>query len=129
MRTHVKQTGITMIGFIMMICVLGFFAYAGMKLIPAYTEYFGVVKSMKGLQTEPGIETRSIDEIRNMLTVKFDLQYVNQTDVPPKAIQLITQNGSRSLRIAYDVMVPFIYNVDLLIHFDKTVDLSRGATY
>src|SRR5271155_2079885 len=125
MRTHVKQTGITMIGFVMMICILGFFAYAGMKLVPAYTEYFGVVKSMKSLQTEPGIETRSIDEIRNMLTVKFDLQYVSQTDVPPKAIQLVTQNGAHSLRVAYDVTVPFIYNVDLLIHFDKTVDLAR----
>lgn len=129
MRTHVTQKGITMIGFAMMLCIVGFFAYAAMKLIPAYTEYFGVVKSMKKLQTDPGIETATIDLIRSKLNVQFDLQYVSDKDVPPSAMQLITANGQHSLRIAYDVDIPFIYNVDLLLHFDKTVDLSHGATY
>jgi hypothetical protein len=129
MRTHNTQNGITMIGFAFLLCIVGFFAYAAMKLIPAYTEYFGVVKSMKKLQTDPGIDTATIDVIRAKLNVQFDLQYVNEKDVPPTAVQLITGNGQHSLRVAYDVDLPFIYNVDLLVHFDKTVDLSHGATY
>jgi hypothetical protein len=129
MRTHVTQKGITMIGFAMLLCIVGFFAYAAMKLWPAYYENFGVVKSMKNLQTEAGIETASIEVIRQKLNVQFDLQYVSEKDVPPSAMQLITANGQHSLRIAYDVDIPFIYNVDLLLHFDKTVDLSHGATY
>ncbi|HZP64761.1 MAG TPA: DUF4845 domain-containing protein [Rudaea sp.] len=129
MRTQRTQRGITFIGFAIMIIVVGFFAYAGMKLLPAYSEYFGVVKSMKSLQSEPGIDNKSIDEIRQMLNVKFDLQYVDEKHVPLTSAQLITQNGSHTLRIAYDRDIPFIYNVDLLIHFDKSVDLSRGATY
>src|SRR5882724_5688961 len=123
MRTFVTQKGITMIGFAIMLCVVGFFAYAAMKLVPAYTEYFGVVKSMKKLQSESGIETATIEFIRQKLNVQFDLQYVSDKDVPPGAIQLMTQNGQRNLRIAYDVDIPFLYNVDLLVHFDKTVDL------
>jgi hypothetical protein len=129
MRTHVTQKGITMLGFAMLLCIVGFFAYAAMKLVPAYTEYYGVVKSMKKLQTEPGIETATIDFIRQRINIQFDLQYVSDKDVPPSAMQLITANGQHSLRIAYDVDLPFIYNVDLLIHFDKTVDLAHGATY
>lgn len=129
MRTRATQQGITMIGFVMLVCVLGFFAYAAMKLLPVYTEYFGVVKSMKIVQSEPNIETKSIDEIRQILNVQFDLQYVNEKDVPPKAIQLVTANGGRSLRIAYDIEVPFLYNVNLLVKFDKTVDLSRSAAF
>jgi len=129
MRTQSKQKGITMIGFAILLAVVGFFAFAAMKLIPVYSEYFGVVKAMKQLQTEPNIESKSIDEIRQMLNVKFDLQYVSDKDVPPKAINLVTANGAHSLRIAYDIDVPFIYNVDLLVHFDKTVDLAHGGTY
>ncbi len=129
MRTHVTQKGITMIGFVMLLGVLGFVAFAAMKLIPVYTEYFGVVKSMKLLQSEAGIENASIEEIRNKLNVQFDLQYVDEKNVPRQAVQLITQNGAHSLRIAYDRDIPFLYNVDLLVHFDKTVDLSRGSTY
>jgi Domain of unknown function (DUF4845) len=128
MRTYFTQKGITMMGFVILLVILGFFAYAAMKLIPAYTEYFGVVKSMNLLRSEAGIENASVEEIRNKLNVQFDLQYVDEKNVPRQAIQLITQNGAHSLRIVYDRDLPFIYNVDLLVHFDKTVDLSRGAS-
>lgn len=129
MHMQRSQKGITMIGFATLLCVVGFFAYAAMKLVPAYTEYYGVVKSMKQLQNDAGMEGASLELIRAKLNVQFDLQYVNEQDVPPGAIQLITANGQHNLRIAYDKDIPFLYNVDLLVHFDKTVDLSRGATY
>lgn len=129
MRTQRTQHGITMIGFVILLCVLGFFAYGAMKLIPTYTEYFGVVKSLKSLQTEPGIENMSIDEIRRKLEPIFDIQYVDENDVPMSSVTLITTNGQRSLRVAYDVEKPFIYNIALLVHFDKTIDLSHGGTY
>ncbi|MCC7256293.1 MAG: DUF4845 domain-containing protein, partial [Dokdonella sp.] len=51
---HHKSKGITLIGFVIVLVVAGFFAYVAMKLIPAYTEYFGVVKSMDQLSKEPG---------------------------------------------------------------------------
>lgn len=124
-----KQRGITLIGFAVVLLVLGFFAYAGMKLVPVYTEHFGVLKSMKKLQTEAGIENKSIDEIRRDLNVQFDIQYVDENMIPPANIQLRKQNGASSLRIFYDKKVPFIYNVSLLVSFDDTVDLSHGATY
>jgi hypothetical protein len=42
---------------------------------------------------------------------------------------LITKDGQRKLRIFYDKDVPFMYNVDLLVHFDHTVDLApHGST-
>jgi hypothetical protein len=129
MRTQKSQFGITFLGFLIVIVVGSFFAYAAMKLVPVYSEYFGVVKSMKLVQAEAGIENRSIEEIRQLLNVQFDLQYVSDKDVPAKAITLVTANGQRSLNIAYQVDVPFIYNVDLLVSFNKTVDLTHGATY
>jgi hypothetical protein len=129
MRTYGRQKGITMIGFVMLLGVLGFFAYGFMKLYPAYAEYFGVVKSMKAMQTESNIENATIDYIRQRLTLQYNIQYVDEKNVPPAAAQLITANGQHSLRIAYDRDIPFLYNVDLLVHFDHTVDLSHGATY
>lgn len=124
-----RQNGITLIGFAIVLIILGFFAYAAMKLIPVYTEYFGVVKSMKSLQSDPGIENMGIEEIRRKLETIFDVQYVDESDVPLSNVTLITSNGQRSLNVAYSVDKPFIYNIDLLVHFNYTVDLSKGATY
>jgi hypothetical protein len=129
MHTQRKQYGITLIGFAIVLLVLGFFAYAAMKLVPVYTEYFGVVKSMKALQSEPSINTMGIDEIRRKLAANFDVQYVDDADVPLSSATLITANGQRSLNIAYDVQKPFIYNIDLLVRFNYTIDLSKGSTY
>ncbi|HEX4480826.1 MAG TPA: DUF4845 domain-containing protein [Rudaea sp.] len=124
-----RQHGITLMGFAILLIVVGFFAYAAMKLWPAYIEYYGVVKSMKVLQSEAGIETASLAQIRQKLNVQFDLQYVEESDIPASGFQLNTQNGAHSLTITWDKDVPFIYNVDFLVHFTNTVDLSRGATY
>jgi hypothetical protein len=129
MRAKFRQSGLTLIGFAIVLVVAGFFAYAAMKLIPVYTEYFGVVKSMKAMQSHAGIETATIEDIRRWLNVNFDLQYVDDNSIPEKNIQLITKDGQRKLRIFYDKDLPFLYNVDLLVHFDNTVDLARGATY
>ena len=129
MRAVNRQKGLTLIGFGIVLIVAGFFAYAAMKLIPVYTEYFGVVKSMKSLQDQSGIENATIEDIRRKLNVNFDLQYVDDSSIPDKNIQLITKDGQHKLRIFYDKDLPFMYNVDLLVHFDNTVDLSHGATY
>src|SRR6185369_6638033 len=106
MRTYGRQKGITMIGFVMLLGVLGFFAYGFMKLYPAYAEYFGVFKSMKAMQTESNIENATIDYIRQRLTLQYNIQYVDEKNVPPAAAQLITANGQHSLRIAYDRDIP-----------------------
>jgi len=128
MNAHRYTQGITLIGFLILLCVAGFFAYVVMKLVPVYVEYFGVVKSMEQIKDEPGAAQKSIEEIRRDLNVKFDLQYVDEKDIPPQAIQLKREATGPTLRIAYEKRVPFMYNIDLVASFDKSVHLtSAGA--
>lgn len=119
-----KIRGITLIGFLIVLAVVGFFAYAAMRLVPVYTEYFGVVKAMEQVRSEGGAQ-RSIQELRNSLSLKFDMQYVDTANVPPSAISISRQGGGVALRIAYERRVPFIHNIDLLVSFDKSVDLAN----
>lgn len=122
-----KVEGITLIGFAIVLCVLGFFAYMAMRLIPMYTEYFGVVKAMEQVRQEPGAAQKSLAEIRGSLSLKFDTQYVDDATVPPSAIQLIRQGSGQTLRISYEKRVPFMYNLDLVGKFDKSVNLSGAG--
>lgn len=52
------QRGITMIGFLMVLVIVGFFAYAAMRLVPVYTEYFSVRKAMKSVAGEVGVANK-----------------------------------------------------------------------
>jgi len=126
MNMHRKVRGITLIGFIIMLAVAGFFAYMVMRLLPMYIEYFGVVKSMELVKNEPGSAQRSLEEIRRDMRFKFDTQYVDNESVPPQAIQLKREGGAATLRVAYEKRVPFIYNIDLVVSFDKSVNLTNA---
>jgi hypothetical protein len=127
MKMRRKVRGITLIGFAIVLCVLGFFAYLAMRLIPMYVEYFGVVKAMEQVRSEGNSSQKSIDEIRRDLSMKFNTQYVDDESVPPAAIQVIRQGGGSTLRIAYEKRVPFLYNLDIVGKFDKSVSLNGAG--
>jgi hypothetical protein len=119
--------GLTLIGFLVVLCVAGFFAYLVMRLMPMYIEYFGVVKAMEMIKDEPGSAQKSIDEIRRDLITKFDTQYVDDASVPPQAITLKREAGGATLRIAYEKRVNFMYNIDIVGVFDKSIILRNAG--
>lgn len=127
MRMRRKVQGITLIGFVILLAMLGFFAYLAMRLVPMYVEYFGVLKSMEQLRQEPGAAQMSLPEIRNSLSLKFNTQYVDEASVTPQSISLKREAGAATLRIAYEKLVPFIYNIDLVGKFDKSLNLSGAG--
>lgn len=122
-----RQTGVTLIGFLIILAVVGFFGYMAMKLVPSYTEYMGVVKAMNQIATD-GASGKTLNEIRHDLMFKMDFQYVDDATVSPKDITITHDRASGStgteLNVTYDKRVPFVYNIDFLLHFDKSVPLQ-----
>lgn len=121
-----KQSGITLIGFIVVLAVAGFFAYMAMKLVPAYTEYAGVVKAMNQIGTE-GVEGKTLDQIRRDLMFKLGFQYVDDATIHPSDITMGQGAKGSELRVSYDKEVPFMYNIDFLIHFEKSVPVQGNV--
>ena len=122
-----KQSGITLIGFLIVIAVVGFFAYMAMKLLPSYSEYMGVVKAMNQISTE-GTNGKSLDEIRRDLMFKMNFQYVDDATIKPTNITIKRDTGGvSSLHVVYDKQIPFMYNIDFLLHFDKSVPLQGNV--
>ena len=122
-----KQSGITLIGFLIIIVVVGFFAYMAMKLAPSYSEYMGVTKAMNQIATE-GTNGKSLDSIRRDLMFKLGFQYVDDATVKPANITIKRDAGGTSvLTVAYDKQIPFMYNIDFLLHFNKSVPLQGNV--
>ena len=119
MRRH--QHGITLIGFLVVLTVLGFFAFMGMRLFPVYSEWYSVVSSMKGLATEPGISSMGPDQIRSLFDRRLYMSYVSS--VKPNNVRITTQNGPQ-IRVRYEVRKPFIGNLDFVATFDRTEPLT-----
>ncbi len=122
-----KQSGVTLIGFVIILAIVGFFAYMAMKLFPSYSEYMGVVKAMNQVATE-GTSGKSLDGIRRELMFKMNFQYVDDATIQPANITIKRDAGGASqLQVAYDKDIPFMYNIDFLLHFNKSVPLQGNV--
>lgn len=119
-----RQSGITLIGFVIVLLVLGFFAFMAMKLVPSYIEYFGVKKAMSQVATSGNAQ--DLDSIRRDLIFKLGFQYVDDATIQPKDITLDRAGNGAMLKIAYDKKIPFLYNIDFLLHFSNAVQLRNA---
>jgi hypothetical protein len=120
-----RQSGITLIGFVIVLLVLGFFAFMAMKLVPSYIEYFGVKKAMNQIATS-GANGQDLDAIRRDLMFKMGFQYVDDATIAPKDITLDRANNGAVLNVNYEKQIHFIYNIDFLLHFDNAVQLRNA---
>ena len=123
-----KQSGITLIGFLMVLMVLAFFGYMAMKLVPPYAEFMGVNKAMTQIASA-GVEGKTLDEIRRDLMFKLGFQYVDDATIKPKDITITRANNAAQLNVMYEKRVPFLYNIDFLLHFEKSVPLRGNIGY
>ncbi|OOG38690.1 DUF4845 domain-containing protein [Rhodanobacter sp. C05] len=122
-----KQSGVTLIGFLFIMAIVAFFAFMAMKLFPSYSEYMGVVKAMNQVSTE-GTNGKSLDDIRRALMFKMGFQYVDDATIKPANITIVRDSGGgNQLHVAYDKQIPFMYNIDFLLHFEKSVQLQGNV--
>lgn len=117
-----RQRGITLIGFLIVLSVAGFFIYIGMKLLPVYSEYYSVVSAMKGVAEEPGIANRDPGAIRELFRRRFEIGYVES--VRPENIRILRDGTGPRLEVTYEVRRPLMFNLDFVAKFEKTVDMG-----
>lgn len=119
-----RQSGITLIGFVFILVVAAFFVYTAMKLVPAYMDFFNVSKALNTVATQSQSGNMTVDEVQRQLNTQQISQYFSDEDIAAKNISVLsTPNGGSSLKLAYDKKIPYIYNIDFLVHFEKTIPL------
>ena len=120
-----NQRGMTLIGFVIGLIVVCFFAYMAMVLIPAYQESFGVQKAMDYVAANTQPTDSDMLTITKMLDKQFNVGYVD--NVTGSQAKLIRDRGGNKLNLEYEVRKPFIYNIDFAIKFKNEVKLGSGA--
>ena len=118
-----KQSGITLIGFMIVLSFAIFISYIGMKIGPIYMEYYSVVSAMDGVAAERGSANFSPYDIRVKVLNRLYVSY-SAENVKEQHIKVVRKNG-KHLRIAYEVRKPVIGNLDVVAMFDRSVRLSN----
>jgi hypothetical protein len=125
MNTRRKQGGITLLGFIIVAAVVGFFVYVGIKLFPMYSEYYSVKSALKGLSTEAGVARYEPARIQDLLFRRLFVSYTQNVRKEHVKIQRV-DNGWQ-VDVQYEVRKPLVANLDVVGKFHATQLLTRAG--
>ncbi len=120
-----RQGGMTLIGFVVVLAVLGLFAYVGMKLVPMYSEYYAVKQAMKGLAQEPGIANRDPSKIKDLFFRRLYISYAENVKEEDIKFERLDAGGWK-MTVAYELRKPMMGNLDVVGKFNATEDLVRS---
>jgi len=117
-----QQEGMTFISLLIVLAVVGFFAYIGIKLTPVYLQHFSVTSSLQSLAEEES-QGLAVGELRSRLLKRLEINSV--TNVTEDDIKVRSEANSKTVTVQYEVQEPFYGNVSLLISFEDSVTLSN----
>lgn len=118
------QGGISFLGFVIVLAVVGFFAFLGMKLYPAYAEYYNVVSAMEAIRREPGSSRWSPSEVMVSLEKRMYINYVDAKNVSKRNFQIKRSGTGYTLSVHYERREPLLYNLDYVAKFDRSIEIG-----
>ncbi|MCM2338815.1 MAG: DUF4845 domain-containing protein [Lysobacter sp.] len=119
------QRGMTLIGFIITLAVVGVFVYMGMKTIPMYSEFYAVKQALNGLATEPGVTDKDPAKIKDLFFRRLYISYAD--NVKPENVKVVRKDAGYVMTVEYEVRKPLIANLDVVGKFKADKELRRGG--
>ena len=117
-----RQRGMTFLGLMCVLVLVGLIGYGGIRLAPLYLNYMKVARTMEAAATEFKSDTQDIAGVNKSLDRHWEIEHI--TGIDSKDLEIKKEDNGLVLHVAYDDAAPYIANVSLSVHFDKTVKVQ-----
>lgn len=118
-----EQRGMTVIGMLLLIIVIGFMLLIAMKVVPMYIEYYTIKSTVESIRKESQLAQMSAPDIQKALQKRFDIGYVKL-----KASDLKIRNDAESrgrvIELVYDNEQELFYKLYVVLKVDETIPLT-----
>ena len=122
------QEGMSFLGIIIILGMLGCFFLFGLRAFPLYTEHFAIKQAMKGVAAQPYKSRNSISKVRKLLLKNLDINSVysfNQKNIK-KVTTLKKKKGKRILYFKNTKSEHLFGDLYLSIVTDESIELPGG---
>ena len=118
-----KQRGLSFLGLIALVGILGFATVIGLKLVPIYMDSWKIDGAMNAVINDPQINDWSRQEVINSMLKRLDIDSVDAVNYSNyKESLTVTKKGkSTTISVYYRVETPLIGNLSIVAEFDKSV--------
>jgi hypothetical protein len=122
MKSIHRQRGMTPIGWILVFLLIAFFTLIALKLVPIYIDSFTIGSVISDLKKEPGIAAKTPREVTAMIEKRIDINMVEGVTAEDIFIEKI--GDTMSISAEYEVRKNIMGNVDVIVSFNKSVEVS-----
>jgi Domain of unknown function (DUF4845) len=120
-RVNVKQWGMTAIGFILILLLIGLSLMIVLKVAPIYYENFKIKSVLSTLENEPGISKKTNFEIGNLISHRFIIDNIDR--VKPGQVKVLRDTNKVVVKLEYEIRDTLIANIDVVVSFDNSIEL------
>ena len=117
------QQGLTFISLVFVLALIAFFVLLGLKIGPIYLNHSKVVSALAEIKKTPDIEEQSEAEIRDSLSKRFNINYVD--DVTQDDIKVTRHNDYLKVAIEYEVVTKIAGNLSVLVEFNDVIEVGK----
>lgn len=122
MNRH-QQQGVTALGWLIILALIGFFATIAIRLTPMYLESLNVEGALESLKQEPFVTQKSVAEVASLLHRRFDVNDIDSVD-RKKDVKIEKQGGVLKVTVAYESRKHLFGNLDVVASFNKQVEIN-----
>jgi hypothetical protein len=122
-RRAFGQSGMTLIGFLLLAVFVGILGLAVIKIVPLYLEKMRVGTVLGDLQTELGTGGNSAASIRTALQDRFYIE--NLEPLSSDELDISLQNQGFLVRVQRESRAPFFADLHFVVVIDEQVEVSR----
>ena len=121
--TPVRQRGMTTMGLVLVLAMVAFFVLIGLKLYPIYYDSFKVGAALDSLKSDPALVGKTSAEVVDRLMKRLGIDNVDHVE---KSDVTVEKSG-KGIRVTvdYEARKNIIGNVDVVVSFDKAVEVAN----
>jgi len=119
-----REFGMTLIGWLLTLVVLGFLGLFGLRLVPIYMESFKIDAALESLVNEGNAPESSRAELLRKFAARMNIEGVERFDTEAKLRDhffVEKQGGGVVIRVVYQAESPLFSNLSILADWEKEV--------
>jgi cytochrome c oxidase assembly protein Cox11 len=116
MTTRNRQTGMSILGMLCILLMLGFFAMCIIRMAPVYFEYLSVRDIIQRIAMETDPATESASDVRRKISNIFNTNQIYK--LKPQEVEIYVKEGKTYIDANYEVRLPVMWRIDSILMFD-----------
>lgn len=113
-----SQQGLSILGWLMVLAVVAFFASTAFKVMPHYLDYMSLEKIITSVETDKALEVRTVGDFYNHVSKGMQVNSIRDLNMR-EAMQVQVEGNEFLVHLKYEKREPLIENLDLVVNFDK----------